>query len=73
MQICKLLIKKGANIEHRNANDNTPLDIAAAYGFTDVIYLLIKNGAKINSQTNSKLGISPLMLAVKNGHRGKMI
>lgn len=33
----------------------------------DVIQLLLRHGAEINSRTGSKLGISPLMLASMNG------
>lgn len=64
------MLEKGVNINHRNSNDNTPLELAAAYGHIDITRLLFKYGAEINCQTNSKFGISPLMLAAKNGHIG---
>lgn len=44
------------------------MSLAASGGFVDVIHLLLKNGAEINSRTGSKLGISPLMLASMNGY-----
>lgn len=63
-----MLLKTGANKEHRNVSDYTPLSLAASGGYVDIIYLLLNNGAEINSRTGSKLGISPLMLAAMNGH-----
>ena len=55
--------------EHRNVSDYTPLSLAASGGYVNIINLLLKNGAEINSRTGSKLGISPLMLAAMNGHK----
>lgn len=64
----ELLIAKGANFEHRNVSDYTPLSLAASGGYVGIIKLLLGHGAEINSRTGSKLGISPLMLAAMNGH-----
>ena len=64
----ELLIAKGANFEHRNVSDYTPLSLAASGGYVGIIKLLLSHGAEINSRTGSKLGISPLMLASMNGH-----
>nr|CAD2139141.1 unnamed protein product [Meloidogyne enterolobii] len=66
--VVALLLKHGANKEHRNLSDYTPLSLAASGGYVDVIQLLLTHGAEINSRTNSKLGISPLMLSAMNGH-----
>eukprot|EP00731_Ephydatia_muelleri_P037731 Em0548g3a len=59
---------RGANFEHRNVSDYTPLSLAASGGYVNIIKLLLRAGADINSRTGSKLGISPLMLAAMNGH-----
>lgn len=67
-QVVELLIAKGANFEHRNVSDYTPLSLAASGGYVGIIKLLLTHGAEINSRTGSKLGISPLMLASMNGH-----
>ena len=67
-QVVELLISKGANFEHRNVSDYTPLSLAASGGYVGIIKLLLSHGAEINSRTGSKLGISPLMLASMNGH-----
>lgn len=64
----ELLLKHGANKEHRNLSDYTPLSLAASGGYVEIIQFLLNSGAEINSRTNSKLGISPLMLAAMNGH-----
>lgn len=64
----ELLLKHGANKEHRNVSDYTPLSLAASGGYVDIIGVLLQHGAEINSRTGSKLGISPLMLAAMNGH-----
>jgi len=66
--VVELLIAKGANFEHRNVSDYTPLSLAASGGYVGIIKLLLSHGAEINSRTGSKLGISPLMLASMNGH-----
>lgn len=63
-----MLLSCGANKEHRNVSDYTPLSLAASGGYVDIITLLLDAGAEINSRTGSKLGISPLMLAAMNGH-----
>lgn len=68
MQVVEILLQRGANKEHRNVSDYTPLSLAASGGFVNIIKLLLDNGAEINSRTGSKLGISPLMLAAMNGH-----
>lgn len=62
------LLLKGANIEHRNVSDYTPLSLAASAGYNQIILLLLDHGAEINSRTGSKLGISPLMLAAMSGY-----
>lgn len=67
-QVVDLLLQRGANKEHRNVSDYTPLSLAASGGYVNIIKLLLAHGAEINSRTGSKLGISPLMLAAMNGH-----
>ena len=67
-KVVEILIAKGANFEHRNVSDYTPLSLAASGGYVGIIKLLLSHGAEINSRTGSKLGISPLMLAAMNGH-----
>jgi len=61
------LIRNGADIEAKNVKGKTsPLAKAASRGHTDVVKLLLDNGANISFKEN---GIwTPLMLACMNGH-----
>ncbi|KAI0988584.1 hypothetical protein GJ496_005992, partial [Pomphorhynchus laevis] len=67
-EIVAYLLNVGANREHRNSSDYTPLCLASSGGFVDTVQVLVSAGADINSRTNSKLGITPLMLSAMNGH-----
>ena len=49
-QVVELLLSKGANKEHRNVSDYTPLSLAASGGFVNIIKLLLSHGAEINSR-----------------------
>ncbi|KAL9694571.1 hypothetical protein quinque_013856 [Culex quinquefasciatus] len=62
-QVVELLLIMNANRENRNVPDYTPLSVATSGGYVKNIKLLLSHGAEINSQTGSKLGISPLKLA----------
>jgi len=50
LQVVELLLNKGANFEHRNVSDYTPLSLAASGGYVHIIKLLLKEGADINSR-----------------------
>ena len=45
-----ILLQRGANKEHRNVSDYTPLSLAASGGFVSVVKLLLHHGAEINSR-----------------------
>ena len=47
-EICELLLDKGANIEARNRNEETPFLVAARYGNIDCMKLLIDRGCKVD-------------------------
>ena len=49
-QVVELLLAKGANFEHRNVSDYTPLSLAASGGYVNIIKLLLRAGADINSR-----------------------
>eukprot|EP01100_Stratorugosa_tubuloviscum_P011902 TRINITY_DN541_c1_g1_i1.p1 TRINITY_DN541_c1_g1~~TRINITY_DN541_c1_g1_i1.p1 ORF type:complete len:351 (-),score=107.12 TRINITY_DN541_c1_g1_i1:132-1184(-) len=80
--ICRLLIEKGCDINwgcetysfyslvHRTMQIN-PLYIAAEKGLISIVYLLIDNGACVNSgqfNRSREFFISPLFVAAENGH-----
>ena len=49
-QVVELLLSRGANKEHRNVSDYTPLSLAASGGYVNIIKLLLSHGAEINSR-----------------------
>ncbi|RUS74837.1 hypothetical protein EGW08_017394 [Elysia chlorotica] len=53
LEICKLLIDKGANVDQADANGNSLLNMACWRGYVDVAQLLVKSGADIDSQNES--------------------
>jgi len=50
VKVVELLLMKGANKEHRNISDYTPLSQAASGGYVNVIKVLLAHGAEINSR-----------------------
>lgn len=67
-----LLIKKGAKLEPVNASSgwcyirSTPLQTAASEGDIEIVKLLVRNGAAVD--TVGYCGYSPLLLASLEGH-----
>jgi ankyrin repeat protein len=54
LDICRLLIAHGADINAQGSFGQTPLHSAVQYGRTDVVKLLVMHGANINVQNESK-------------------
>ena len=46
----EILLAKGANFEHRNVSDYTLLSLAASGGYVNIIKMLLRAGADINSR-----------------------
>ncbi|MEW6354695.1 MAG: ankyrin repeat domain-containing protein [Planctomycetota bacterium] len=67
VEVAKLLIERGANIEARDGMGRTPLLLAVINGQNLMVDLLLKNGADPNAQNASKY--TPLMLAVLQGQQ----
>lgn len=66
-----MLLKHGADIEARTGHGgSTPLHIACSAGNTSIVKLLLKHKANIQAETT--LGLTPLGLARKHGHRAVM-
>ena len=57
---------KNTDIEARTAMNRTPLHLACARGWMDVMSVLLKVGADINAQDNDLE--TPVHLASANGH-----
>ena len=66
IQVCKLLFKKGANVNHQDDNKFTALIYAANEGHFDIVKWLIEVGANIRLKDN--FGESALKCAENNGH-----
>ena len=66
IQIVKLLIDKGANINTQSKDTkSSPLSSATAYGLTSIIKLLLSKGAKKNTKDSDKM--TPLDIAKWKG------
>ena len=66
VEIVKMLLEAGANVNISTATGSTPLRGAAFNGHCDVMEVLIANGADLNYA--NVVGQSPLLIAVMRGH-----
>lgn len=57
LQVVELLLLRGANKEHRNVSDYTPLSLAASGGYVNIIKILLNAGAEINSRYSDYYGL----------------
>lgn len=62
--IVKLLIEKGANVNHRTDNGFTAIIWAAERGHLDIVKLLVENGADINAKS-TWAAKTPIMAAAE--------
>jgi len=63
VKVVELLLSKGANKEHRNVSDYTPLSQAASGGYVNVIKVLLAHGAEINSRSAYMIVVVSYLLA----------
>ncbi|XP_043941325.1 2-5A-dependent ribonuclease isoform X2 [Protopterus annectens] len=61
-------ISQGADVNGNICIDNTALNLAASRGNTELVRLLLDNGANVNSQTK-EYGWAPLLSAVQSGSK----
>ena len=66
LDICRLLIDKGAQVEAINSIGWTPLHQAARYGYVGIVRLLCDRGADVEARDNDDR--RPLHLAAYWGH-----
>lgn len=71
MDVVKVLLKEGANIEDHNENGHTPLMEAASAGHVEVARVLLEYGAGINTHSN-EFKESALTLACYKGQNPNM-
>jgi ankyrin repeat protein len=63
-----LLLDKGAALNGLDTESGaTPLHVAASWGRTEVVALLLARGADANIR--NRAGVSPLRAAIANGHK----
>jgi ankyrin repeat protein len=65
LEVVRIILKRGINVNKTNKNGNTPLHVAAKSGHKEVTSLLLKCGANVNRINNN--GKKPLILAAENG------
>ncbi|KAI1187385.1 ankyrin repeat-containing protein [Nemania serpens] len=63
--VAKLLLERGAYVDSKDENHQTPLSRAAANGNGIVVKLLLEKGANLDSK--DKYNRTPIYLAAKNG------
>lgn len=78
-EMVEILLEKGCDPDAKNEKGYSPLHVAALYGFTGVVEILLKNKARVNIQdvygntplqeavSNYNNDMSVIMLLVKNG------
>jgi ankyrin repeat protein len=66
IELCKLFISHGANVNAGQTQNITPLHSAAHLGNLELVKLLVDNGADIGSKTDD--GKTALDFAVADGH-----
>ncbi len=68
LQVSRLLILGGANVNYRTEvlNNAPVLCVHAHLGYSDMVHLLLENGASVDSASES--GLTPLGYAAAAGH-----
>lgn len=66
LDISRMLIRQGANLEHADHQDCTALYLAAMHGHLNLVQLLVEKGSNVNRKRNGTM--APIEVASKNGH-----
>ena len=68
MAVARLLVAKGADVNAKDFQDQTPLTWAASEGYEEIAELFIRSGADVNQKDS--VGGRPLDDAVRRGRKG---
>ena len=63
----KTLVEKGAKIDPKNKDNETPLFMAFRKKHLEIVKILVEKGAKIDQK--NKDNETPYIIAVKNGYK----
>jgi hypothetical protein len=66
IEITRLLLQNGADVNAKNIHGSTPLHCSAKYGHVDILHLLVENGANLEAQAYNDW--RPLHNAASEGH-----
>merc|ERR1711965_913853 len=66
VDVARLLLEKGAEVNWANKNGQTPLHIVCLQGHVDAARLLLDNGAEVDRAINN--GATPLHIVCLQGH-----
>ena len=70
-QVIENLLDKGADINGRDSEGNTPLILASFYASPGCVEILIERGADVNSA--NKVGVTPLIRAATNFEKSRLL
>ncbi len=65
IHIITLLLSNGANVNYKNALNESAILISSFNGYVEIVNLLLSNGANIND--TDQYGDTPLLLSIHNG------
>ncbi|KMZ93401.1 hypothetical protein PVMG_00847 [Plasmodium vivax Mauritania I] len=66
LKMARIILKKGSNINHKDAHGISPLHISVKYGHLNIAKFLIENEADVDITDNE--GQSPIFYAIINKH-----
>jgi N-acyl-D-amino-acid deacylase len=71
LKVLRAQLDAGVDVNARDADDNTPLLLAAVYAGPECVELLLKKGADVNAR--NKLGVTPLHRAATKYEKAKLL